>query len=172
MSKILLTSVLALGVGLASMTSGDAAVGSSGARAAPAPIETVQLAQQGSGNPAVRGTVRAAPRVVAPRLVQPGIVGRPLGVGRPVGIGRPLGVGRPVGIGRPLVVGRPFVRAYRPFYRRPWFGTVIGGIALGTFLTVATVGVAPAYAPAPGLCWYWADPSLTQGYWDYCQPPY
>jgi hypothetical protein len=23
--------------------------------------------------------------------------------------------------------------------------------------------------PADGLCWYWVDPSQTQGYWDYCQ---
>jgi len=28
--------------------------------------------------------------------------------------------------------------------------------------------VAPAAPPADGLCWYWADPSMTTGYWDYC----
>ena len=26
-----------------------------------------------------------------------------------------------------------------------------------------------AVAPAPNLCWYWADPTMTRGYWDYCQ---
>ena len=23
--------------------------------------------------------------------------------------------------------------------------------------------------PAPGMCWYYTDPSQTQGFWDYCQ---
>jgi len=69
------------------------------------------------------------------------------------------------------VRGPVFVRGYRPFYRRPWFGTVVGGVALGTIVTAAAIGAAPAYAPAPGLCWYWADPSLTTGYWDYCTAP-
>ena len=73
---------------------------------------------------------------------------------------------------RPVVGHAAFVRPYRPFYRRPWFGTVIGGVVLGTILTAAAVGVAPAYAPAPNLCWYWSDPGLTQGFWDYCAPPY
>ena len=75
-------------------------------------------------------------------------------------------------VGRPVVGHAAFVRPYRPFYRRPWFGTVIGGVVLGTILTAAAVGVAPAYAPAPNLCWYWSDPGLTQGFWDYCAPPY
>ena len=86
-------------------------------------------------------------------------------VGRPVGVvGRPVGV---VGPGR--VVGGPrFVYGYRPWYRRAHFGTIVGGVALGTILTVAAVGAAPAVAPAPGLCWYWADEYQSQGYWDYC----
>ena len=53
------------------------------------------------------------------------------------------------------------VRPYRPFYRRPWFGTVVGGVALGTIATVAVVGAAPAAAPAPDLCWYWADAGMS-----------
>jgi len=24
------------------------------------------------------------------------------------------------------------------------------------------------YAPQPNLCWYWADPYMIRGYWDYC----
>jgi len=72
------------------------------------------------------------------------------------------------------VVGRPgFVRpGPRPYYRRwarrPYFGTVIAGVALGTILTAAAVGAAPP-PPAPNLCWYWADPAATRGYWDYCR---
>ena len=58
------------------------------------------------------------------------------------------------------------VRPYRKWNRRPYYGTVIGGVALGTILGAAAYS---AVAPAPNTCWYWADPSQTQGYWDYCQ---
>jgi hypothetical protein len=51
--------------------------------------------------------------------------------------------------------------------RRPYFGTVVGGVALGTIIAATAVGVVPV-APAPNLCWYWVDPSRTRGYWDYC----
>jgi hypothetical protein len=58
------------------------------------------------------------------------------------------------------------VRPYRKWYKRPYYGTVIGGVALGTVLGAAAYAATP---PAPNLCWYWADPTQTQGYWDYCQ---
>jgi len=57
------------------------------------------------------------------------------------------------------------VRPYRKWYKRPYYGTVIGGIALGTVLGAAAYSAVP---PAPNLCWYWADPTQTRGYWDYC----
>ena len=57
------------------------------------------------------------------------------------------------------------VRPYRKWNRRPYYGTVIGGVALGTILGAAAYSAA---APAPSTCWYWADPSMTRGYWDYC----
>jgi hypothetical protein len=57
------------------------------------------------------------------------------------------------------------VRPYRKWYKRPYYGTVVGGIALGTVLGAAAYS---AVAPAPNLCWYWYDPSMTRGYWDYC----
>lgn len=66
--------------------------------------------------------------------------------------------------------GRDWHRGYHAGYRyrrRPYYGTIVGGIALGALLA----GSAYAYAqrpPAPGLCWYWADPYERQGYWDYC----
>jgi hypothetical protein len=44
---------------------------------------------------------------------------------------------------------------------------LIGGIALGTLLA-ASIYYARPEPPAPGLCWYWANPSRTRGYWDYC----
>jgi hypothetical protein len=57
------------------------------------------------------------------------------------------------------------VRPYRKWYKRPYYGTVIGGVALGAILGAAAYGAGP---PGPNTCWYWADPYQTQGYWDYC----
>ena len=57
--------------------------------------------------------------------------------------------------------------AYRPWYRRPYYGTIIGGIALGTIIAVGAYGMAPR-PPRPDLCWYWADEAMSRGYWDYC----
>ena len=57
------------------------------------------------------------------------------------------------------------VRPYRKWNKRPYYGTVIGGVALGTILGAAAYSAA---APAPNTYWYWADPSMTRGYWDYC----
>src|SRR5262245_43275094 len=62
--------------------------------------------------------------------------------------------------------GRPYWFA-RPWARRPYYGTVIAGVALGALVTVAVVGAVPP-RPAPNLCWYWADPYRSRGYWDYC----
>lgn len=56
---------------------------------------------------------------------------------------------------------------YRPWYRRPYYGTIIGGIALGTIVGVTAYGLAPR-PPRPDLCWFWADEAQSSGYWDYC----
>jgi hypothetical protein len=64
------------------------------------------------------------------------------------------------------VVHRP-VRAWT---HRPYYGRIVGGVALGTIIAVTAVGVAPV-APAPNMCWFWADSRQRQGYWDYCQMP-
>jgi hypothetical protein len=48
--------------------------------------------------------------------------------------------------------------------RKPYYGNVIAGVALGTILATTIVPV----APAPNLCWYWTNPSHNRGYWDYC----
>ena len=62
--------------------------------------------------------------------------------------------------------GRPYWYA-RPWARRPYYGTIVAGVALGALITVAAVGAVPP-RPAPNLCWYWADPYRSRGYWDYC----
>ena len=61
---------------------------------------------------------------------------------------------------------RGFVFA-RPWVRRPYYGRIVAGVALGTIITVAAVGLIPR-RPAPDLCWYSADPYRNRGYWDYC----
>jgi hypothetical protein len=59
-------------------------------------------------------------------------------------------------------------RAYvRGWSQRPYYGDFVGGIVLGSILAATGVGVVP-YAPEPYLCWYWADPYMYRGYWDYC----
>jgi hypothetical protein len=59
------------------------------------------------------------------------------------------------------------VRPVRGWYRKPYYGNFVAGVALGTVLAVGAVGVAPL-APASNLCWYWSDPAMINGYWDYC----
>lgn len=58
--------------------------------------------------------------------------------------------------------------AYRGWHRRPYYGRIIGGIALGTLLAGSAYYAYAGAPPAPGLCWYWADRYEQQGYWDYC----
>ena len=62
---------------------------------------------------------------------------------------------------------RPGFVYARPWVRRPYYGRFVAGVALGTIITVAAVGLIPP-RPAPDLCWYWADPYRYRGYWDYC----
>jgi hypothetical protein len=57
-----------------------------------------------------------------------------------------------------------YVRTWR---RRPYYGRVIGGVALGTIVAVAVAGTVPR-APSPDLCWYWTNPKKNRGYWGYC----
>ena len=157
-----------------------AAVSADGASSAPAAKSgaALQLAQQtfggGGGGPGARPAAPGPSPAMRPPGGRPGFAGpsgpRP-GFGGPQTGFRP-GPPRPgfrPGPG-PGFRGGPPARPYyvRRWAPRPYFGTIIGGIALGTILGVAAYGVPPA-PPAPGLCWYWADPSLTQGYWDYCQ---
>ncbi len=59
-------------------------------------------------------------------------------------------------------------RAYvRGWSNRPYYGEFFGGVVLGSLLAATGAGIVP-YAPDPEVCWYWADPYMYRGYWDYC----
>jgi hypothetical protein len=64
-------------------------------------------------------------------------------------------------------VGRPG-RWVRPahYYWRPG-GAIAAGAAIG-FVAAATAVAWAGAPPAPGYCWYYTDPSRTQGFWDVC----
>jgi hypothetical protein len=80
-------------------------------------------------------------------------------------------------VGRTTVVRppgyRPGVRpGYGPRYVRPAYrwgpgGAIAAGAALG-FVAAGTAAAWAGAAPAPGYCWYYTDPSRTQGFWDVC----
>lgn len=100
------------------------------------------------------------------------------GVGRGANVGRRTAVGRPTAVTRRATVNRANVnvrrtnvnvvrRPVRVWAPRPYYGRVVGGVALGAIIVAAAASVPPA-APAPGLCWFWSDATQTQGYWDYC----
>jgi len=60
------------------------------------------------------------------------------------------------------------VRWARPAtYRWPVGGAIAAGAAIG-FATAATAAAWAGAPPAAGMCWYYTDPSRTQGFWDYC----
>jgi hypothetical protein len=61
------------------------------------------------------------------------------------------------------------VRWARPGrYYWPRGGAIAAGAAIG-MVTAATAAAWAGAAPAPGMCWYYTDPSRTQGFWDYCR---
>ena len=69
------------------------------------------------------------------------------------------------------VVGPGVVRPggwVRPahYHWRPG-GAIVAGAAIG-FVAAATAAAWAGAPPAPGYCWYYTDPSRTQGFWDAC----
>lgn len=55
---------------------------------------------------------------------------------------------------------------YRKWQKKKYFGRVIAGVALGTIFVTAANAV--PRRPSNDLCWYWANPSRTRGFWVYC----
>jgi hypothetical protein len=101
------------------------------------------------GGGAVRRTTVVGPRggAASRTVVRGGAVARP-GVVR-------AGVVRPGGWVRPA-----------HYHWRPG-GAIAAGAAIG-FVAAATAAAWAGSPPAPGYCWYYTDPSRTQGFWDVC----
>jgi hypothetical protein len=61
---------------------------------------------------------------------------------------------------------------YGGWARPGWYRWGPGGaVAAGAAIGVLAAGAAVAYAgapPAPGLCWYYTDPTYRAGFWDAC----
>jgi hypothetical protein len=53
-------------------------------------------------------------------------------------------------------------------YWWPVGGAIAAGAAIGFVGAAAAASYAGA-PPGPGLCWYYTDPSRTNGFWDACQ---
>jgi hypothetical protein len=107
----------------------------------------VEVRARGGG--AVRRTTVVGPRggVASRTVVRRGAVGRP-GVVR-------AGAVRPGGWVRPA------------HYRWRPGGAIAAGAAIG-FVAAASAAAWAGAPPAPGYCWYYTDPSRTQGFWDVC----
>lgn len=61
--------------------------------------------------------------------------------------------------------GVAVVSPVRPWAPKSYYGTTVAGVTVGTLIVASTIPP----APSSQLCWYWANASQTQGYWDYCQ---
>lgn len=66
---------------------------------------------------------------------------------------------------RPVRPVRPWVRPAR--YWWPVGGAIVAGAAVG-YVTAAPAAAWAGAPPAPGYCWYYTDPSRTNGFWDVC----
>jgi hypothetical protein len=67
---------------------------------------------------------------------------------------------------------RPVYPGYAGWARPGWYhwgpgGAIAAGAAIGFVGAAAAAAWAPA-PPAPGLCWYYTDPSQHNGFWDAC----
>jgi len=93
-----------------------------------------------------------------------GGMGGAAGMGGGGGMGGAAGMG---GGGNTRVNVNVHGTTVRAWGARPYYGTIVGGVALGSLIAVTAAPV----APAPNLCWIWSTPAHTQGYWDYCTPP-
>jgi hypothetical protein len=82
------------------------------------------------------------------------------------------GYGYHGGVYRGGAYGGVYRGGYGGWARPGWYRWGPGGaIAAGAAVGVLAAGAAAVYAgapPAPGLCWYYTDPSYRNGFWDAC----
>lgn len=123
------------------------------------------------------GVPRVAPRYVAPRVapryVAPRYAPRYVAPRYTPRYVAPVAPRYAPGYVAPRYYARPVYPAWRPrpYYGRYWRPGV--GWAVGSVVALGVLGAAAAAAyapppPDPGACWYYTDPSQTQGYWDAC----
>ena len=53
-------------------------------------------------------------------------------------------------------------------YRWAPGGAIAAGAAIGFVAAASAAAYATTRPPAPGLCWYYTDPSQRSGFWDVC----
>jgi hypothetical protein len=141
--------ILKTGIAGAFLALGLSTLVSTNGQAAAVPVDALQAARSAASMiEQAQVVVRRRGVVVAPRYVAPR---------------RVIVAPRRVVVGPGAVIVRPV----RPWSRRPHYGLLIGGVALGTIIAVSAAGAVPT-PPAADMCWYWADPTRTRGYWDYC----
>lgn len=139
--------------------------------AAPMPPPTAIQATTTSSVIEVRAAARGGRAVVGPRggavVHRGGAVVGPRGAayrGRTIAVG-PRGN---VAVRSTTAVAGRGGWARPGWYRWPAGGAIAAGAAIG-FVTAATAAAWAGAPPAPGMCWYYTDPSRTQGFWDYCR---
>jgi hypothetical protein len=91
-------------------------------------------------------------------------VNRNPNVNRNVNVKKNVNVNRNVNVN---VSGARYGGWARPGYRWAPGGAIAAGAAIG-FVSAATAVAWAGAAPGPGLCWYYTDPTRTQGFWDAC----
>jgi len=96
--------------------------------------------------------------------------GKSVNVNRNTNVNRSVNRNTNVNVKRTTNVNVNVRRPVRVWAPRPYYGAIVGGVALGTVIAVSAVGAVPA-VPAPNMCWFWADSTQMSGYWDYCQAP-
>jgi len=121
---------------------------------------------------AARSLAQIPVNVHNPDLIEVRAAARGGAVRRTTVVGPRGGVASRTVVRRGAVVGPGYAggaRWARPgHYYWPRGGAIAAGAAIG-LVTAATAAAWAGAAPAPGMCWYYTDPSRRQGFWDYCQ---
>jgi hypothetical protein len=134
-----------------------------------APLQPTAMHMQGTADIVqVRGGARGGSVHVGPRggaVVRSGAVVRGPAGGAAVRRSAVVGPRGNVAVRTGVVTRGAWVRPGS--YRWPRGGAIAAGAAIGFVAAASAVAWAGA-APADGMCWYYTDPSRTQGFWDYC----